>query len=305
MAPITTQIKNPIAYNIFNSPCFQLVVNRLLGLRIEQYKTKSLEHPFYNIKYTTKYNTCQPLGSLPKRSLLGSLGSDLTRVQLGVVDMSKFIGKKKFLLTCIGVSEQKDKDGRRFLECMCKCGNKCLVKPSGMNPKSSTKSCGCFRISQGETLKKFHERYEKNLDGCWIWTGSKSVNGYGRFHVDNKEVKAHRYAYEYFKGSVGENYVCHTCDNPSCVNPDHLFLGEPKDNSADMVRKGRSLRNEKNPNSKLKESDVKKILQLYSEGMDIESIKIVFGISNVMVRNIIKGKNWKEVAKEFKRLNKE
>jgi HNH endonuclease len=75
---------------------------------------------------------------------------------------------------------------------------------------------------------------------CWEWTASKFRDGYGQIKVNRKNKKAHRIAYELFKGPIPENMlVCHTCDNPGCVRPEHLFLGTALDNSHDMINKGR------------------------------------------------------------------
>lgn len=89
-------------------------------------------------------------------------------------------------------------------------------------------------------------------DGCWEWTGQRSREGasrrrgagYGQFMGTwTRIVQAHRYSWELHNGPIpGGMFVCHRCDNPGCVRPDHLFLGTPKDNTDDMVRKGRQVR---------------------------------------------------------------
>lgn len=90
---------------------------------------------------------------------------------------------------------------------------------------------------------------------CWEWKGTKYRGGYGHFRrkMGNKWVmfKAHRYSYEQFNGPLTQGMlVCHTCDNPSCVNPGHLFLGTPKENMQDKYRKGRGklIRNPRHRN---------------------------------------------------------
>jgi hypothetical protein len=87
---------------------------------------------------------------------------------------------------------------------------------------------------------RFEKYFAKNSNNCWIWTGAKNYNGYGRFKYKKKMYGAHRFAYILYKEDIPEELcVCHTCDNPSCVNPDHLWLGTRKENNKDMIRKGR------------------------------------------------------------------
>lgn len=107
-------------------------------------------------------------------------------------------------------------------------------------------------------LERFESFFTKEEDACWIWRGGKDKNGYGYFKYLGKTRKAHRVSWEFYKdGNKHESLlVCHSCDNPSCVNPYHLWLGTPKDNMEDKVRKGRwkgggqDNRGKKNPNYK-------------------------------------------------------
>lgn len=94
--------------------------------------------------------------------------------------------------------------------------------------------------------QRFFSHIEKQPNGCWYWTAAKCSCGYGRVAIKRlwpNSVGAHRVAYMQFIGEIPEGMcVCHTCDTPCCVNPEHLFLGTHQENMDDMVRKGRSRR---------------------------------------------------------------
>jgi hypothetical protein len=87
-------------------------------------------------------------------------------------------------------------------------------------------------------------RMVQKTDGCWLWMGAKFRRGYGQFRgYKGKSWKAHRFAFKLNGGElVPGEYICHRCDNPSCVRPDHLFAGTPTDNVQDCIRKGRLTR---------------------------------------------------------------
>ena len=84
---------------------------------------------------------------------------------------------------------------------------------------------------------------KKWLGYCWIWKGHLFQNGYGHYSLHQKAYKAHRVAFFLNNGDIPKGmYVCHICDNTKCVNPEHLFVGTPKDNTLDMIAKGRLIK---------------------------------------------------------------
>ena len=89
-------------------------------------------------------------------------------------------------------------------------------------------------------LRRFNEKVRKT-DGCWLWTASVVSDGYGQMWLGRTMVRAHRLSYEIHKGPVPKGlFVCHRCDVPRCVNPDHLFVGTNQDNQRDSASKGRT-----------------------------------------------------------------
>ena len=96
-------------------------------------------------------------------------------------------------------------------------------------------------LSLAERFFKYVQKSD-SPEGCWVWTGGKAGAGYGKLSHNKRSIYAHRFSYQHFIGDIPENlFVCHRCDNPACVNPQHLFLGTQKDNMQDMSRKGRQV----------------------------------------------------------------
>ena len=133
-------------------------------------------------------------------------------------------------------------------------------------------------------------------DACWLWTASHDKRwGYGRMRWGNRDILAHRIAYQLANGECPDNLlVCHSCDNPICVNPKHLFLGTHQDNSNDKVSKGRQWRpiGEKGRH-KLSWSDVTEIRKLCADGYKYKELAVRFNVTPGMIGHIVRGANWK------------
>ena len=165
-----------------------------------------------------------------------------------------------------------------------------------------------------DPIERFTKTYSTIPGGCWEWNGIKKNNGnghwYGIFTIYKdgrwRNTYAHRYAWEQKNGKIPKGLlVCHHCDNPSCVNPKHLFLGTHKDNSQDAAKKGRCCmqahpelipNGEKNGGCKISESDVYAIRKLYPAGCTTKAkLAKKFGISLSQVKRILNRKSWKHV----------
>jgi len=136
--------------------------------------------------------------------------------------------------------------------------------------------------------------------GCWIWTGRDNQKGYGSIWNGIRSEYAHRASYRLHKGDIPEGMVvCHACDVPSCINPDHLWLGTTQDNVRDCVAKGRhvpaDISGKKNPKAKLNPEQVKEIQNIPQRyGVDI-ALARKFGVSKGAISHIRSGRTWKHI----------
>lgn len=159
---------------------------------------------------------------------------------------------------------------------------------------------------------RFWQKVDRSSE-CWTWTAVKNHWGYGRIMVQGKARAAHRVSYLISNGPVPAGMcVLHTCDNPPCVNPSHLFLGTLKDNMLDMVRKGRgpsrlfthgpsgprtnTAKGESHGHSFLREADVREMRALRATGLSYAAIARRFGIHSTTARDICVRQRWKHVA---------
>lgn len=144
-------------------------------------------------------------------------------------------------------------------------------------------------------LESFWSQVDRSGD-CWIWQGAIHSRDwqYGSLSVlgRGKRFLAHRFIWMVLHGPIPEGlYVCHACDNPKCVNPEHLWLGSPRENTRDMVRKGRD-----GWERKLTAEKVREIRLRHSEGETGASLARRFGIAECTVGRVIRRKAWAHVV---------
>jgi len=134
---------------------------------------------------------------------------------------------------------------------------------------------------RGSPKERFF-KYITLTNNCFEWNGSKDSNGYGLFGINHKLVRAHRFSFELFNGSIPPGLdVLHKCDNPCCVRPDHLFLGTDKDNVKDREEKGRGRKGRFFPQRNWKE--------ICSAPGSTREVAKTFGVSQTSVARYRRG----------------
>lgn len=141
--------------------------------------------------------------------------------------------------------------------------------------------------------ERFFEKIDvKGPDDCWLWKGSKDQKGYGIFRdTPAHTIRSHRYMYMLELGEIPEKMlICHKCDNPSCVNPAHLFIGTDADNMIDMVKKNRHSSGKWD--NKLRVDD---ILDVRASNRSRKELAKFYGVSVSAIEMIKMRKNWKHI----------
>ena len=153
-------------------------------------------------------------------------------------------------------------------------------------------------------MKRFWEKVQTARDGeCWTWKGGGNEKGYGLFYFNGRTKGAHRVSWILTNGEIPNGMqVLHRCDNPSCVNPSHLFLGTAKDNTADAIAKGRypqitapginRARGERNGQCKLTADEVKSIREISGTRAQLA---IKFNVSESTIGNIKRRRKWAHI----------
>jgi hypothetical protein len=190
-------------------------------------------------------------------------------------------------------------------ECQCGCSKKTRIAPYNWAEygwtKGQPKQFVNGHVTRRPVAERFWEKVDKRgPDDCWLWTGSKK-NGYGSLRVGRTNIPAHRFSWELHNATIPSGMrVLHNCpegDNPSCVNPAHLFLGTQADNIADMEAKGRAVHvsGESSGMTKLTEVQVRAIRERAAQGERQVNLAREFEIDPSHIFNIVNRKSWKHI----------
>jgi hypothetical protein len=156
-------------------------------------------------------------------------------------------------------------------------------------------------MSNDKVIQKLHQRIVKTVDDCWVWTGARNTLGYGMISHNRTLIRAHRLSFAVSSGKDPADFlVCHRCDNPPCINPNHLFLGSYADNNADMKAKGRRkssyptipLRGSLNGGAVLTEALVMEARLRRANGETYQAISDSFGVQYHTIRLAVIGRSW-------------
>lgn len=181
-----------------------------------------------------------------------------------------------------------------------------LCKNCGSNTRNKVYCSVTCRREDNTLIKRFWRKVDAG-EGCWVWNGAMDKAGYGKILKEPGKNQAyffaHRLSYQIHYGEFNnEFHVCHKCDNPSCVNPEHLFLGTHQDNMDDMVRKGRgkgkALFGEQILWSKLTDEKVETIINSYNSGEKVSVLSKRHGVSINNIYSILKGELWSHIDKK-------
>lgn len=185
------------------------------------------------------------------------------------------------------------------------CGTVFIMSPSRRTQPNSYCSMKCY--NHKVPRKSMEQRILSNstraaiANSCWLWKGSTFPTGYGCISVTDTNGKrrnrqAHRVSWEVYHGPIPDGmFVCHKCDTPPCVNPNHLFLGTSQENTEDKVNKGRQSRGESHPSSKLSNEKVREIRKRHAAGETSASISRDFDVRPCTIDNVVHRRTWKHV----------
>lgn len=177
-----------------------------------------------------------------------------------------------------------------------RCGQRFMSAKGTKEPKYCSKRC--LSESRRLPVERFWERFDSSggPDACWPWQGTRISAGYGWMSVRGKQVYAHRLMLELTGHALPEGCeVMHTCDNPACVNPQHLVVGDRAQNATDMVAKGRSAKGAHHSQAKLTADEVRQIRELCEHGYGHRWIGQQYGVDPSTVSLIKNRKRWTHI----------
>jgi hypothetical protein len=149
------------------------------------------------------------------------------------------------------------------------------------------------RLYNSNPIERFNQKYVVDEEtGCWNWVGTISKKGYGSIHINHKEIKAHRFSYEYFVGPLDPKLmICHNCNNRKCCNPEHLRQDTNYSNMIDMVNEG----NQRHQKLSVEEViEIKKALQHYYRGQ-IKDLAHFYKVDPETIGHIKRGTTWSHI----------
>lgn len=147
------------------------------------------------------------------------------------------------------------------------------------------------------TFIRFISKVNKT-NSCWLWIGAKTRGNYGHLRYKKENtwtmIRAHIFSYKYYKGDVGKLHVLHKCDNPLCVNPDHLFLGTPLDNVKDCINKGRRVLGRNRNHNLLNWEKVQQMRKYKKENQQVklQEMSKIFKESKPQISRVLNNKIW-------------
>lgn len=145
--------------------------------------------------------------------------------------------------------------------------------------------------------------HSRELGPCWRVRGAHTGNGYVQVAVTPaRKMSAHRAAYIAWKGQIGPGMVVrHMCDNPPCINPEHLLVGTQKENRRDAVERDRTVFGSNHSQSKLTEGDARRIVELRNQGVGSTALSEMFGVSRTIIKKIVNGVLWGRATHDIPR----